>query len=144
VKGWRFRAVGLVVPVRACVPSPSVSARPDSLAEHVATASGATMRPAAPYRMPIRVMVNRKIIYVPCLSSPSQRSWRYYLCRNQGPGYARLINRETTNLIRSGDEIHLETKDLSRWNITYLRNLIVNSILSATLQRLLRSRRMKI
>jgi hypothetical protein len=31
--------------------------------------------------------------------------------RDQGPGYARLINYKTTNLIRSGDEIRLETED---------------------------------
>lgn len=31
--------------------------------------------------------------------------------RDQGPGYARLWNHETTNLIQSGDELPLETED---------------------------------
>jgi hypothetical protein len=31
--------------------------------------------------------------------------------RDQGPGRARLGNHETTDLIRSGDEIRLETED---------------------------------
>jgi hypothetical protein len=32
-------------------------------------------------------------------------------CRDQGPGYARLINHETLDFIQSGGEICLETKD---------------------------------
>jgi hypothetical protein len=30
---------------------------------------------------------------------------------DQGPGYARLFNHETTDPVRSGDEIHLRTED---------------------------------
>lgn len=43
--------------------------------------------------------------YVNLCDTPSVKG------HDQDPGYARLFNHETTDLIRSGDKIHLETED---------------------------------